>query len=76
MLDEIAGAGWASSTAREAAPDRDVAIKVLQDRYPPPDSRTAKRFLHESRITAQLQHPPIPPTHHVGRLPAGGRSAP
>jgi tetratricopeptide (TPR) repeat protein len=49
---------------------RDVAVKVLQDRYAP-DSGTARRFTDEARITAQLQHPAIPPVHDLGTLPDG-----
>ena len=56
--------------AREIAFDRDVAVKFLQDRYPA-DSAAARRFLDEARITAQLQHPAIPPVHHIGTLADG-----
>src|SRR5262245_63094348 len=31
----------------------------------------ARRFADEARITAQLQHPAIPPVHEVGTLPDG-----
>jgi tetratricopeptide (TPR) repeat protein len=47
---------------------REVAVKVLQDKYAP-DSGTARRFADEARITAQLQHPAIPPVHDYGKLP-------
>src|SRR5262245_58876872 len=56
--------------ARDLRLNRDVAVKVLQDRYAP-DSLAARRFVDESQITAQLQHPGIPPVHEVGTLPAG-----
>ena len=36
--------------ARDTALDRDVAVKLLSDRYPP-DSPAAKRFLSEAHIT-------------------------
>ena len=49
---------------------REVAVKVLADRYAP-DSATAARFLEESPITAQLQHPGIPAVYQVGTLPGG-----
>jgi serine/threonine protein kinase len=49
---------------------REVAVKVLQDRYAP-DSGTARRFADEARITAQLQHPAIPAVHDLGALPDG-----
>src|SRR6516225_10052595 len=50
--------------------DRDVAVKLLQDGYPT-DSPIARRFADEARITAQLQHPGIPPVHDLGTLPDG-----
>jgi tetratricopeptide (TPR) repeat protein len=56
--------------ARDAALQRNVAIKVLQDRYPPAGA-AARRFVEEAQITAQLQHPGIPPIHHVGALADG-----
>src|SRR5262245_38500012 len=56
--------------ARELALARDVAVKILQDRFGP-TSAAAARFLDEARITGQLQHPGIPPIHHVGTLPDG-----
>jgi serine/threonine protein kinase/predicted RNA polymerase sigma factor len=56
--------------ARDAALDRDVAVKLLSERYPA-DSSVAQRFLSEARITAQLQHPGIPAVHQVGTLADG-----
>jgi serine/threonine protein kinase len=56
--------------ATDLALGREVAIKVLQDRFDP-RSETARRFLAEARITAQLQHPGIPAVHRVGTLPDG-----
>jgi hypothetical protein len=56
--------------ARETALDRDVAVKVLKGRFAP-GSDAARRFLAEARVTAQLQHPAIPPVHQVGTLPDG-----
>ena len=56
--------------ARDLALDRDVAVKVLQDRYPA-DSPVARRFVDEARITGQLQHPGVPPVYQVGTLPDG-----
>src|SRR5262249_55166163 len=56
--------------ARDLSFDRDVAIKLLHDRYSA-DSPTARRFGDEARITAQLQHPGIPPVHDLGTLPDG-----
>ncbi len=56
--------------ARDVALERDVAVKLLSDRYSP-DSLPAQRFLSEARITAQLQHPGIPAVHQVGTLADG-----
>jgi serine/threonine protein kinase len=56
--------------ARDLAFDRDVAVKLLHDGYPA-DSPIACRFGDEARITAQLQHPGIPPVHDLGTLPDG-----
>ena len=56
--------------ARELSLNRDVAIKVLQDKYTA-NSFAARRFLEEALITGQLQHPGIPPVHHVGTLADG-----
>jgi tetratricopeptide (TPR) repeat protein len=49
---------------------REVAVKVLQDKYGPA-SAVARRFADEARIAAQLQHPAIPPVHDLGTLPDG-----
>ena len=56
--------------AREIAFDRDVAVKILRDCFRP-ESAVGQRFIEESRITGQLQHPGIPPVHQVGTLPDG-----
>src|SRR5215468_5753559 len=56
--------------ARDLPLDRDVAVKLLQDGHPA-DSPVARRFADEARITAQLQHPGIPPVHDLGTLPDG-----
>ncbi len=49
---------------------RDVAVKVLHERYRG-NSLVGQRFVDEARITAQLQHPGIPPVFEVGRLDDG-----
>jgi eukaryotic-like serine/threonine-protein kinase len=71
MLDEIAHGGmgviW---RATDTTLGREVAVKVLRDKFAP-DSGTARRFADEARITAQLQHPAIPPVHDCGALPDG-----
>jgi tetratricopeptide (TPR) repeat protein len=53
--------------ARDESLGRDVAVKVLGELYPV-DSPVGRRFVDEARITAQLQHPGIPPVFEVGRL--------
>jgi serine/threonine-protein kinase len=53
--------------AHDSSLGRDVAVKVLQEHYSA-DSEVGGRFLDEARITAQLQHPAIPPVFEVGRL--------
>jgi serine/threonine protein kinase len=56
--------------ARDTALDRDVAVKLLSERYSA-DSPAAQRFLSEARIAGQLQHPGIPAVHQVGALADG-----
>jgi tetratricopeptide (TPR) repeat protein len=71
LIDEIGHGGMGVVyRARDVALDRDVAVKLLAQRYPP-DSSAAQRFLVEARITGQLQHPGIPPVHQVGVLADG-----
>ena len=69
MLAEIARGGmgviW---RATDTALGREVAVKVLQEKYAP-GSAAARRFAAEACITAQLQHPAIPPVHDYGNLP-------
>jgi tetratricopeptide (TPR) repeat protein len=71
LLDEIGRGGMGVVyRARDTALDRDVAVKLLSDRYAA-DSPAAQRFLREARITGQLQHPGIPAVHQVGTLADG-----
>src|SRR6516162_4643869 len=68
LLDEIGRGGMGVVyRARDTALDRDVAVKLLSERYAA-DSPVGQRFLSEARITGQLQHPGIPAVHQVGRL--------
>jgi tetratricopeptide (TPR) repeat protein len=56
--------------ATDTALGREVAIKVLQRRFPL-GSLTAQRFLDEARIAGQLQHPGIPAVHDLDTLSDG-----
>src|SRR5438874_1987679 len=56
--------------ATDATLGREVAVKVLQDRFEP-GSAAARRFVGEARIAGQLQHPGIPAVHDLGTLPDG-----
>src|SRR4029077_3832314 len=71
LLDEIGHGGMGVVyRARDTALGRDVAVKLLSERYSA-DSPAADRFLSEARITGQLQHPGIPAVHQVGSLADG-----
>jgi tetratricopeptide (TPR) repeat protein len=71
FLAEIARGGMGVVyQATDSALDREVAVKVLSDRFGP-DSAAARRFAEEAHITAQLQHPSVPPVHDLGTLPDG-----
>jgi serine/threonine protein kinase len=56
--------------ARQRKLNREVALKVLRERYAT-NTEAAARFLAEATITGRLQHPNIPPIHDVGTLPDG-----
>lgn len=56
--------------ARDVVLGRDIAMKVLHDRFSR-DARMRARFLDEAQITAQLAHPSIPPVHTLGQLEDG-----
>jgi serine/threonine protein kinase len=71
LLEEIARGGMGVIyQATDTALRREVAVKLLQERFSP-NSGVARRFADEAHITAQLQHPGIPPVHDVGTLPDG-----
>jgi Flp pilus assembly protein TadD len=71
FLGEIARGGMGVVyLATDSALGREVAVKVLSDRFGP-DSAAARRFADEAHITAQLQHPSVPPVHDLGTLRDG-----
>ena len=71
LLDEVGRGGMGVVyRARDVALNREVAVKVLAERYAA-GSGTAVRFLDEAQITGQLQHPGIPAVYRVGELPDG-----
>jgi serine/threonine protein kinase len=71
LLGEVGRGGMGViHRARDLALERDVAVKLLQDRYPA-NSPLARRFTDEARITAQLQHPGVPAVYRVGAIPDG-----
>jgi|GEM_PF-3722151 len=57
--------------AHDVRLDRVVAVKLLKDEFSA-NSSEAALFQAEMRLTAQLQHPGIPPIHEAG-LMANGR---
>ncbi|MBA4065820.1 MAG: hypothetical protein C0501_19295 [Isosphaera sp.] len=71
LLDEVGRGGMGVVyRARDAGLARDVAVKLLLARFPA-GGPAARRFADEARITAQLQHPGVPPVHDLGSLPDG-----
>jgi tetratricopeptide (TPR) repeat protein len=69
LRDEIARGGMGVVyRATDTILDREVAVKVLQERFET-GSAVARRFIDEARITGQLQHPGIPAVHDLGTLP-------
>ena len=69
--DEIARGGMGVVyRATDAAFGREVAVKVLQDRYGPA-SAAARRFADEARITGRLQHPGTLAAYDRGELSDG-----
>jgi len=66
VLREIARGGMGRVLAAfDLGLDRDVALKVLLP------GAAADRFVRESKITARLPHPGIPPVHALGTLADG-----
>ena len=62
-VEERRGRGGMGAVYRatDTALGREVAVKLLQERFGP-DSGTARRFADEAHIAGQLQHPGIPST--------------
>jgi serine/threonine protein kinase len=66
VLHEIARGGMGRIlAARDLTLDRDIALKVLLPGV------NADRFVRESKISARLAHPGIPPVHALGTLADG-----
>ncbi len=66
VLREIARGGMGRVLAAlDLSLDRDVALKILLP------GASADRFVRESKITARLPHPGIPPVHALGTLADG-----
>jgi tetratricopeptide (TPR) repeat protein len=71
LLEEMARGGMGVVyRAHDTILDREIALKVLQERFAL-HSSIAQRFVDEARITSQLQHPGIPAVHDLGNLPDG-----
>jgi serine/threonine-protein kinase len=56
--------------ARDCELQRDVALKVIQDRFAERSDQRA-RFILEAEITGNLEHPGIVPVYSLGRNAAG-----
>ncbi len=71
LLAEVAHGGMGIVyRAIDSILHREVAVKVLQERFGP-HSDAAIRFVEEARITGRLQHPGIPAVHDLGTLDDG-----
>ena len=63
VVEELARGGMGVVyRARDRRTKRDVALKVLVEL----DRATAKRFLQEGQVLAQLRHPHLPVVHELG----------
>jgi tetratricopeptide (TPR) repeat protein len=71
LRGEIAHGGMGTVfAARDRVLNRDVAVKVLREEFRHHAS-ALRRFIEEGQITAQIQHPGVPPVHDCGNLPDG-----
>lgn len=69
LLSEIARGGMGVVIkALDTTFDREVAVKVLQEKYNC-NPKYHLRILNEARITARLQHPGVVPIFEAGRFP-------
>lgn len=69
VMRELARGGMgAVYLAYDRTFEREVAVKVMHD------GQDAERFQIESKVTAQLQHPNIPPSTRSVGCPTGARS--
>lgn len=67
--DEIGRGGWGVVVrAHDRQLERDVAVKKLSSKGNQ-DPEISRRFLHEAKITGQLQHPGIVPVYERGFTP-------
>lgn len=65
-VSELGRGGWGYvMLARDEQLGRDVAVKQISSKLSGRDA-IHQRFLHEARITGQLQHPGIVPVHELG----------
>jgi class 3 adenylate cyclase/tetratricopeptide (TPR) repeat protein/predicted Ser/Thr protein kinase len=66
-IEAIAGRGGMGVVyrARQARPERVVAIKVIAPEYVD-DPEFRERFEHESNVAAQIEHPNVIPVYEVG----------
>lgn len=75
LLGEIGRGGMGVVyRAYDEALEREVAVKLLHDRYlgeSDGSSAVTQRFISEAKITARLQHPGIPAVYQVGRCASG-----
>ncbi len=71
ILGEIARGGMgAVMKGRDSGLNRDLAVKVLLEKYRG-NVEVTRRFFEEAQICGQLQHPGIVPVHDLGVLPDG-----
>jgi len=67
ILGELARGGMGVVyAANDLTLDREVAIKMVLGGD---NDQTSQRFVRESKITAKLPHPGIPPVYNLGTLP-------